>query len=181
MTTTGFLTDLSLTEILQFIEKGNRTGLLTIYVLPESQATLPPVYYIWIDRGRIVAASNRLDQRGLVSLIEQQQWVSKHVMARLDQFCPIDKALGLCLKSQGALQGEQLRQLFHIQLLQLAFDLYQVKDGQFEFDQNVSIPAREMTGLSAPVVVLRVLFEAVDCTQKFIDQLQSHSEVLHIL
>jgi hypothetical protein len=196
MSTTGRLTDLSLTEVFQFIEKGHRSGLLTIRVLPESPSMLPPVYYIWVDRGCLVAAANRLDQEGLVSLIKQHQWISKHVLARLDKFCPSDKPLGVCLKNQGALQAEQLKQLFYVQVLQLVFSLSQIKDGMFKFEPNVQIPTREMTGFSIPMVVLITLLEVVNdiqhiidklqsqsnyCVQKIIDQLQSQSKALQLL
>jgi|SRR4028118_78630 hypothetical protein len=169
MSTRGSLTDFSLTEIFQFIEKGRRTGLLTIRVLPESQATLSPVHYIWVYKGCIVAAANRLDQQGLISLIEQHQWASNHLLTTLDKFCPIDKPLGLSLRNQGALQSEQLKQLFYIQVLQRVCALCQLKDAQFQFDQNLPIPAREMTGLSVPAVVLRMMIEAVNQVQKLVD------------
>lgn len=175
MSTTGCLTDFSLTEIFQFIEKGNRSGLLTIRVSPEYKATLPSAYYIWVERGCLVAAASRLDQQGLVSLIEQRQWVSKHIIARLDNFCPTDKPLGFCLRDQGALQADHLKQLLHSQVLELVFILCQLKSGQFKFEQNMPIPAREMTGLSVPIVVLKTLLEAIGCIQQVIDQLQSQS------
>jgi hypothetical protein len=178
MTTTGCLTDCSLTEIFQFIEKGNKTGLLTICVPLESQATLPPEFYIWIEQGCIVAVANRLDQQGLVSLIEQGHLVSDRVLARLDVFCPIDQPLGLCLKNQGAIQSEQLTQLFHVQVLQQVLVLCQLQNGQFKFEQNVPIPAREMTGLSVPIIVVRLLIEAVNRVQQIVGQFQSQSQVL---
>ena len=162
MAITGCLTDFSLAEIFQFIEKGHKTGLLTLRALSESQARSQG-YYIWVCQGRIVAAANRLDHQGLVSLIDQRQWVSDRVFDKVVHWCcPIDEPLGLYLKNQGVLQAEQLKRLFQIQVLQQVCALFQIKDAQFRFDPNVPIPTREMTGLSVPateatLVGLRVL------------------------
>jgi hypothetical protein len=154
MSTTGFLTDLSLLEIFQFIDKGRKTGVLRLRALPEAQGTLPPVHYIWAYQGRIVAVAHRLDQQGLISLIKQRHWVSNQVVTKLFRFYPNDKPLGLCLKNQGVLNSEQLKHLFQVQVLQPVCALFQLKDGQFKFDQNVPIPMRELTGLSIAAGVL---------------------------
>jgi hypothetical protein len=169
MSTTGSLTDFSLPEIFQFIDKGHKTGLLTIHAVQKNQATPSLVYYIWIYQGRIVALANRLDQQGLVSLIEQCKVVSDRVFDKLVHWCcPIEEPLGLYLKNQGVLRAEQLKQLFQIQVLQPTYTLFQLKNGHFKFDQNVPMPTREMTGLSVPALVLnqygsiKVLLEEVD-------------------
>lgn len=145
----GSLTDFSLPEILQWIEKGKKTGLLTFRALPGGKVPLLPVHYIWVYQGDIVAAANRLDNQGLVSLITQCQLVSDRVIAKLLLWCcPITKPLGLSLKHHRVLQTEQLEQLFQIQLLQQVCPLFQHKDAQVLFNPNVPIPTREMTGLS---------------------------------
>jgi hypothetical protein len=162
MTITGCLTDFSIPEIFQLLEKGHKTGLLTISALPNSQLK-PLIYYIWVNQGRLVAAANRLDDQGLVSLIEQRQWISDRVFDKVVHWCcPITEPLGLYLKQQGVLQAEQLKHLFQVQVLQHLCALFQLKDGQFKFEQNGRLPTREMTGLSVPateaaLVALRVL------------------------
>jgi hypothetical protein len=162
MSITGHLTDFSLPEIFQLLEKGHKTGLLTLraepIANPKSQA-----HYIWVYQGHIVAAANRTDQQGLVSLIDQRQWVSDRVFDKLIHWCcPINEPLGLYLKNQGVLQAKQLKRLFQIQVLNQICALLQLKDAEFEFEQNVQIPTREMTGLRVPateavLVGLRVL------------------------
>ncbi len=148
MSITGSLADFSLAEILQFIGKGRKTGLLTLSELPSSQA-LPPTYYIWVEQGRLVAAANCLDHQGLVRLIEQRQWISDRVFDKLVHWCcPLSEPLGLYLRNQGVLQTEHLKQLFNIQVLQQVSGLLHLKEGQLQFDQNVRTPTREMTGLS---------------------------------
>ena len=162
MSITAKLKDFSLPEILQLIEQGKRTGLLMLCAPPDIEVMSLPVHYIWVDRGRIVAAANQLDHQGLISLIAQRCWDSERVLAKLIQWCcPSDKPLGLCLKEQGVLQTQQLKQLFQLQVLQPVNALFQLRDGHFRFDQNVPLPGREMTGLSiwaTEATLLRVRF-----------------------
>lgn len=153
MSTKGSLTDVSLPEIFELIEKGRKTGLLKLRVFSEVRAT-PLVLYIWVYQGSIVAAANRLDHKGLVSLIAKHQGVRNRLVAELAQSCPIDQPLGLCLKNRFVLETKQLKHLFQIQVLRKVCTLFELKDGEFEFDQNVSIPTREMTGLGVPLTAL---------------------------
>ncbi len=177
MSTTGFLRDFPLPEMFQFIDKGRRTGVLRLRALPELPTTMPPVHYVWTYQGRIVATANRLDQQGLISLIKQRRWVSNQVATKLFKFYPNDQPLGLCLKNQGVLQNEQLKHLFQVQVLQQVCALFQLKDAQFKFDQNVPIPMREMTGLSLPASVvnqyalIQVLLEKIEnrCLDRCLD------------
>src|ERR671933_498574 len=162
MSITGHLSDFSLPEIFQLLDKGHKTGLLTLRAENLGQQK-PEAHYIWVYQGRIVAAANRLDHQGLVSLIDQRQWVSDRVFDKLVHWCcPINEPLGLYLKNQGVLQAKQLKRLFQFQVLSGVCALLQFKEAEFKFEPNVPIPTREMTGLSvlateAVLVGLRVL------------------------
>ncbi|HEY9666424.1 MAG TPA: DUF4388 domain-containing protein, partial [Coleofasciculaceae cyanobacterium] len=149
MSITGFLTDFSLVEIFQFIEKGHKSGSLTIRTFPESQ-TSPSEHYLWVNQGKIVAAAHQLNESGLILLIDRYPWISNRVITKLAQFCPPNKPLGLYLRSQGALQIEHLEHLFQIQIVQEMCALFQLKDAHFDFDQNATLPTQEMTGLGVP-------------------------------
>jgi hypothetical protein len=163
MCVTGFLSDFSLPEIFQFIEKGHKNGLLTLRALPDSSLKPGQSYYIWIRQGLIVAAANHLDQQGLVSLIDSRHWISDRVFDKVVHWCcPIDQPLGLYLKNQGVLQAAQLKRLFQIQVLQQVCALFQLKDAEVKFEKDVQIPSREMTGLTvsateSALVALRLL------------------------
>jgi hypothetical protein len=161
MPITGSLNDFSLPELFNFIDKGRKTGLLTIIPVKESSASLSPVHYIWVERGYLVAVANRLDQLGLTALIEQRQGISNRVVTKLAQFCPHNKPLGLYLKEQGALQTEQLEHLFNAQVVQQAFTLFQLKDARFKFEQNLLASAQEMTGLSISAAALGAMLQKV--------------------
>ncbi|HEY9666723.1 MAG TPA: DUF4388 domain-containing protein [Coleofasciculaceae cyanobacterium] len=157
MSTQGSLTDFSLLEILQFIENGKRTGLLTLSTLFGAKTKPVSVYYIWVYRGRLLAIANRLDRRGLIELINQQQWVSERVVTKLAQLCPSNQPLGLYLLNQGVLNASQLKQLFFLQVLQQIEALFQLNEAQFRFDPNVLLPSEEMTGLSVSARSLRLV------------------------
>lgn len=209
MGTQGTLTDFPLPAIFQWLEKGNKTGVLAIHpftgvrfasdtnlqsnvgvrgntgneedrastlktrhgtsqesVRTSFEPTLPPVaklkqihsslqiqhfpnHYIWIAQGRIVAAANRFDGKGLISLIRRDQWVSDRVLSKLLQRCSLNhQPLGLWLKSNGVLDSAQLEQIFEIQLVEQIVPLFQLKDAQFKFELRAALPALEMTGLS---------------------------------
>ncbi len=108
-----------------------------------------PNYYIWIAQGRIVAAANRFDRRGLISLIRRDQWVSDRVLSKLLQRCSLNhQPLGLWLKSNGVLDSAQLEQIFEIQIIEQLVPLFQLKDAEFKFELKAVLPALEMTGLS---------------------------------
>lgn len=158
MSIRGYLSDCDPPEIFQFIEQGNRSGLLTFLALPETQVQLLPAHYIWVERGQVVAAANRLDARGLVTLMIQGQWVSDRVIAKLAPLCPIDQPLGLYLQNQGAIQEEHRKRLFQVQILQQVCALCQLENARFKFEANVPAPMGELTGFSISVNSLKRLW-----------------------
>jgi hypothetical protein len=150
MAITGYLAEFSLAEIFQFLEQGSKTGLLTICALSEAQTDNRRNHYIWFNQGRIVAAANALTQQGLTAMISQRGWLGDRAATRLAQSCPIDTPMGLCLKTQGLLNVEQLKMLFYNQVMRQVCALFMLKDGWFQFDNKAPLCPSEMTGLSAP-------------------------------
>jgi Domain of unknown function (DUF4388) len=151
MAITGNFADFSLPELLQFLEQGQKTGLLYIgFLVGDTKNSTTQAYYIWLQQGRVIAASDRLDQKGLMSMIAQRGWISERVISRVIKVdaCSINTPMGLCLKSQGLLQPEQLKLLFNTQVLRQVCALFQIKDALFTFDSTTNLPLAEMTGLS---------------------------------
>lgn len=179
MSITGALTDFSLSEIFQLIEKGQKTGLLAISALPEDLTPHSDIDYIWVYRGRIVAAANRLDHQGLVGVIAKNQGVSKRVITKLVQLCPKDKPLGLSLKNQGILSEQKLKQIFQIQVVQRVRTLLELQDGMFKFIPDAPIPMREMTGLNIRATEAILLgFRLVHNWDAFAEQLPDPNTIL---
>lgn len=148
MAITGYLTEFSLPEIFQFLEAGSKTGVLQIQALPAQPGQVRH-HYIWLKQGRIVAAANQLNHQGLIALISQRGWLGDRAASRLAQSCSADTPMGLCLKSQGILQSEQLKLLFYTQVMRQVCALFELQDGWFQFDPKVPLPIAEMTGLNA--------------------------------
>ncbi len=157
MCITGYLTDFSLPEICQLLDKGHKTGLLRIYACLPTPISLSRVHYIWVYHGRIVAIAKRLDDQGLVSLIAQSRWISSRAFTRLIQQCSTNQPLGSYLKSRGILQSKQLKWLFQVQVLKSMCALFQLQAGKFQIDFNVPLPTREMTGLSIPATAATLI------------------------
>ena len=156
MSVIGHLSEFSLAELFQFLEQGNKTGLLTISHPTninhpkETHFGAQPNHLIWFRQGRIVAAANRPDHKGLLNLIEKRGWLGEKAVYRLASLCRADSPVGLCFKSQGLLDAEQLKRLFYVQVMQQVCELFTLKDAQFNFNAAAPIPNEEMTGLSAP-------------------------------
>ncbi|MBP5975902.1 DUF4388 domain-containing protein [Brasilonema sp. CT11] len=154
---TGNLAEFPLPSIFQLLEQGNNTGLLTIRTLAADVTAFKPVCYIWLFQGRVVAAADRLDKKGLLSMIAQRGWVSEDVALRMAQICRANTPIGLCLKFEGLLQAEQLKLLFRIQVVEQVSVLFELKDGQFEFDAEADLPDSEMTGMSIPATEITLI------------------------
>ncbi|MEA5476283.1 DUF4388 domain-containing protein [Pseudanabaena galeata UHCC 0370] len=150
MAITGSLSEFSLPEIFQFLDQGQKTGILTIRDPQNVQTGKPFLRHIWLQNGRVVAAGDRLDNRGLVRLIEQRGWLNDTQRLELERLLKEDALLGLNLKSLGILQPDQLKLLFSVQVLRQVCALFQVETGLFRFDANANLPKAEMTGLSLP-------------------------------
>lgn len=157
MTISGNLADYSLPEVFQLLEQGHKTGLLTVCGHRQTAATESRECYIWFSQGRIVAAASHLDQHELLDLITRRGWLSDRVVSRLMSLCNIDMPMGLCLKSQGALQADQLKLLFFVQVMQQVCNLFKLESGLFRFERVEKLPMSEMTGLSKPAMELTLI------------------------
>jgi hypothetical protein len=145
----GLLSKFSLPEVFQFLEQGYKTGLLTVRSL-ENKLNESEKHYIWLHQGRIVAAVNRLDNKGLLSMLVKRGLVSENTINQVIKSSRPNTALGLSLKSEGLLAAEQLKLLFRTQIMTDVCPLFQLPDGEFEFNFTIQSPSLEMTGLSMP-------------------------------
>jgi Domain of unknown function (DUF4388) len=161
MALTGYLADYSLAEILQFIQQGSKTGLLSISTPKDPvQEVEETTEYTWFQNGRVVAHTKDLSSLGLISMLEKRNWIGAEVSASLrDQYKSMSKPLGLHLKSLQVLEVEQLRILFHAQVLQAVCALFKLQNAKFHFDDQASVAhiKPEMTGMSVTAVEVSLL------------------------
>lgn len=171
MAITSCLAEFSLPELFQFLDQGNKTGLLTLRFQADRPDQAKRVRHVLLRQGRIVAVTNRLDSQCLLAMISQRGWISPKVLREQVNRCPANIPIGLYLKTQGFLQPEQLRLLFHAQVLRQVCGLFRLKDAQFKFDSKATLPTTEMTGLSlsateATLMGLRVLRDWTSLAEK---------------
>lgn len=163
MSLSSSFTDFSLAELFQLIDRGRKSGCLSVCTLPDinSAQSKAKYFYIWFRRGRIVAATHRLSGRGLVSKIAQRSWASPQAIETIYSNASTTTPLGLQFKTQDILSAEQLNLLFANQLQQVR-QLFEIQKGVFKLDCKAVLPMSEMTGLSlrateVTLMALRVL------------------------
>jgi Domain of unknown function (DUF4388) len=161
MALTGYLADYSLAEILQFIQQGSKTGLLSISIEPNLAENIAGIQeYTWFQNGRVVAHAKDLSSFGLISMLEKRNWVGTEASANLRvQSKTLTAPLGLHLKSVNLVDVEQLRILFHAQVLQAICALFKLPNAKFHFDDRASVSQikPEMTGMSVTAVEVSLL------------------------
>lgn len=141
MAMTGDLSDFSLANLLQVIERGGKSGQLSIQ-------TPNGIYTIWFYQGRIVATASPNSRHALQYLLGESQTISDRAVTKLASFCPSREPLGLCLKRQSLISPTGLTELFRQQLQVGLYPLFDLDSGRFRFDSKASLPYGEMTGLS---------------------------------
>jgi len=152
MAIVGDLREFSLPDLLQLVERGSKTGQLSIWA-PNG------IYKIWFYQGRVIATLPPEEEHRLERLLARSALVSDRVVEKLASFCGAQEPLGRYLQRQGLISPADLAKLFRHQLQVGLYCLFALEVGQFSFLTGVPMPYREMTGLSksATAAVLEAL------------------------
>lgn len=167
MTISGTLETFSLPELFRLLDSGSKSGRLIFQSLPESINSESQLYYLWFEKGRLVAISDRLKPQNLTTQIENRGWLDRELTTKLDRSRPEDQPLGIYLKRLKLLTSEQLRTIFDFHL-DIVYQLFEISAAWFQFDEISersgveslkSLPWLDMTGESirATDVVLHAL------------------------
>ncbi len=151
MSLTGYLSEYSLAEIFDFVQEGNKTGVLSIEPDRGLMKSLSDSYYLSFQGGRIVSVANSdgSRNRGLLKMLEQRRWIPAEQAAGIEtQVDLLSQPLGTYLKSRNAVNAEQLTLLFNSQVIAATCKLFEIHHGQFKFDPQAALAFGEMTGLS---------------------------------
>jgi Domain of unknown function (DUF4388) len=152
MSLTGYLSEYSLAEIFNFVQDGNKTGLLSIESDRCLSRSLDNSYYISFQAGRVMSVSHGrgLEHRGLLEMMGQRQWLSPEQLTGLSiNANKLGQPLGTYLKSCNALDTEQLRLLFDAQVVANICKLFgEIHYGRFDFNPQAALIYAEMTGIS---------------------------------
>ena len=161
MTLAGYLSEYSLAEVFNFVHQSNRTGLLSITPVYGGKLTTNTSHYIWFECGRIVSMTNGtygLAGQELIQTIEQRKLFPQRQIEQIrPQIDKLPQPLGLYLKSRGLLDAEQLKLLFNSQVVAPTCKLFELKNGQFNFDPQKLPNNAEMTGISLPAQEIGIL------------------------
>jgi Domain of unknown function (DUF4388) len=161
MSLTGCLIEYSLVEIFNFIQGGNKTGVLSIEPDRCMSRSLDNAYSISFQSGRIMSVSsgNGLVDRGLIKMIAQRQWLSLEQTTGLSFHASnLEQPLGTHLKSCNLLDSSQLCLLFDAQVVAGICKLFgEDHHGKFSFDPQAVLTYCEMTGISLPAKELSLV------------------------
>jgi Domain of unknown function (DUF4388) len=182
----GHLSEYSLAEILNFIQEGNKTGVL--YIEPkynlanaakfaEEVALDIPCYYLSFQGGRIMSIFHGLEheKQDLVTTIAQKQWITPEQTIELrKKLNELSLPWGLHLKILDVISAERIKLLFTNQVTSVIPKIFEIHQGKFKFDQAVELNYSEMTGLSlhareAVLIGLRSLKDWSGLTNKLPD------------
>ncbi|AFZ34693.1 hypothetical protein Sta7437_1119 [Stanieria cyanosphaera PCC 7437] len=134
-----------LPELFRIIEEGKKTGRLIVQIpLNNQTSNLKRIYYLWFREGYLVAISDRLNHRGLITLIETRNWLSPLITEKLRTLCPTEMPLGVYLDQMKLLTRDKLRLIFQLQLHQV-YQLFELTSGWFRFDELSELQDRLMT------------------------------------
>jgi Domain of unknown function (DUF4388) len=152
MSLTGYLSEYSLAEIFNFVQDGNKTGLLSIESDRCLSRSLDNSYHISFQTGRIMSVSHGhgLEYQGLLKMMEQRQWLSPEQLTGLSINIPkLGQPLGTYLKACNTLDSSQLRLLFDAQVVANICKLFgDIHHGRFDFNPQAPLIYAEMTGIS---------------------------------
>ena len=154
MKITSSLEIFSLLELFQLIDSGAKSGKLTIKIpsnikTPQGES----IYYLWFDRGRLIAIDNNSPNSSLIASIEDRGWLKRRVIEKLENLCPPGVPLGNHLKNMGVLKTEQLQLLLQIKLEQIYYlfelplDKFNVQVSFIKVNSATDLPWLEMTGI----------------------------------
>ena len=146
----GLTSEFSLPELFKFLQESQQSGRLSLKPVEGSSPVKKAegkAYFFWFEKGNLLAASNRLDGLGLLSILQERSLIQSATLPRLLRQCPPKVALGKFLKDRAVLTGKQLPSLFASQVLRHTCVLLKATDVRFAFSASYPIPYLEMTGV----------------------------------
>ena len=157
MSLTGCLAEYSLVEIFNFVQDGDKTGLLLIEADRCMSRYLDNSYSISFQTGRIMSVNT--GHKGLLKMISQRQWLSAEQITGLSfHGSKIGQPLGTHLKSCNLLDSSQLSLLFDAQVVAGICNLFgENHTGKFSFEPQAALTYSEMTGISLPAKQVSLL------------------------
>jgi hypothetical protein len=149
----GTLKDFGLADIFQLIGMQRKTGVLTV----RHEQDVAKVSFL---NGQVVYADTikrRLDLRVGALLVKRGKMTSAQLEEALRIQSSTLQRLGAILLSKDMVALDDLREVLHVQVTQVIYDLFRWNDGVYEFSQEESVDYEE--SLFAPVSADTLLME----------------------
>ena len=181
MALNGQLKDYSLPELLNTIEQGNKTGLLTIRYL--NSVKRHKHIHLYFKDGFLISLADDLIGRELLQVIDSNVSLGESVIQSLmsmEENFQIRLPVGLYLQSKNLLNELQLQKIFNDQVVKRAISLYELPDGSFNFNSKIRPSMLELTGLKLQTTKLNLLgLRALTCWDHLLDKLPEGSFTLY--
>lgn len=156
MQLTGLFSELPWAKVLNFLASSQVIGAISIQT--DSYQSLRNLLrtHLWVEQGYLVGAATDTNGRGLLQLMQQQDWLSLPCGERLIRTLPQGTALGTYLKAQGVLSDRQLHILFHQQVIHPLNQIRHLQQASFHFETLDELPQLEQTGLRVLIDEIQV-------------------------
>ncbi|MGC8874826.1 MAG: DUF4388 domain-containing protein [Chloroflexia bacterium] len=156
MALVGNLRDFSLADFLYLVDRGRRTGRLTIKRADDA-ATL------YFEKGKLVYATQYSREERLGEMLVRMGRITaeqRDEALRLQQTSHAGKPLGAILVELGYITDEELKRYVRTQIEETVYRLFTWPDGEFRFDAGVLV-APEDVMITIPLGVENLIIEGV--------------------
>jgi Domain of unknown function (DUF4388) len=182
MVLSGQLKDYSLPELLNTLQQGNKTGLLTIRYLNVSIKRHKHIHLYFKD-GFLISLADDLIGRELLQVIDSNvslgQPMIQSLMSMEENF-QIRMPVGLYLESKNLVNELQLQKIFNDQVIKRAICLYELTNASFNFNSKIRPSMLELTGLKLHATKLNLLgLRALPCWDHLLDKFPEGSFTLY--
>jgi Domain of unknown function (DUF4388) len=147
MAITGNLRTMQLSELLQWLSMGQKTGTLLVHGRPGEKR-------IYFDQGRIVSSSSTIEREYLGHFLVAHGYITEEELTRAMEVQEESKILlGKILVMIGAISEEDLAVILRLKAAETIYDIFLWTEGAFEFVDG-NLPKLPMVPISVDVTGL---------------------------
>ena len=147
MAITGNLRTMQLSELLQWLSMGQKTGTLLVHGRPGEKR-------IYFDQGRIISSSSTIEREYLGHFLVAHGYITEEELTRAMEVQEESKILlGKILVMIGAISEEDLAVILRLKAAETIYDIFLWTEGAFEFVDG-NLPKLPMVPISVDVTGL---------------------------
>jgi Domain of unknown function (DUF4388) len=147
MAITGNLRTMQLSELLQWLSMGQKTGTLLVHGTPGEKR-------IYFDEGRIISSSSTVEREYLGHFLVARGYITEEELTRAMEVQEESKILlGKILVMIGAISEKDLAEILRLKAAETIYDIFLWTEGAFEFVDG-NLPQLPMVPISIDVTGL---------------------------